>query len=242
MHCIVDHCLFICVPFSSSSRRRLSVPVHVCSSSLGKEVRSSLCQGVAPLCGSKRRSQFPDGPFQNIVQCPDVTKLFMMLLEKFHIGLWTRSSMTELKLIPLLRHILSATVMKHLFFIFSREDYHDYKKYPSCHKMYDTLLRKIASRAVCLENQILLVDVRPVSMRHNPIGICYLLYPFVGELHYPNESRVIPNVATDIISFIYPLHRFASVEEYMLHVIRPGQRHYVAQEHLQHSCCRNTQS
>ena len=106
--------------------------------------------------------------------------------------------------------------------------------------MYDTLLRKTASRAVCSENQILFVDIRPVSMRYNPIGICYLPYPFVGELHYPNESRVIPNVATDIILFIYPLHRFTSVDKYMLHAVRPSQRHYVAQEHLQRSCCRNT--
>ena len=150
--------------------------------------------------------------------------------------------MTKLKLIPLLWHILPATIMKCLSFIFSRKDYHDYKKYPSYHKMYDTLLRKTASRAVCLENQILFMDVRPVSMRHNPIGICYLPYPFVGELHYPNESRVIPNVATDIILFIYPLHRFASIELYMLYAVRLGQRHYVAQEHLQHSCYRNTQS
>ena len=94
--------------------------------------------------------------------------------------------------------------------------------------MYHTLLRKTASRAVCLENQILFVDARLVSMRHNLIGICYLPYPFVGELHYLNESRVIPNVAIDIIPFIYPLHRFASVEEYMLHAVRLGQRHYVA--------------
>ena len=136
--------------------------------------------------------------------------------------------MTELKLIPLLRHILPPAVMKRLSFILARKDCHDYKKYPSYHKMYDTLFRKTASRAVCSENQILFVDVRPLSMRHNPVGICYLPYLFVGELHYPNESRVIPNVATDIIPFIYPLHRFASVDEYMLRAIRPGQRHYVA--------------
>ena len=128
----------------------------------------------------------PDTPFWNIVQRPDVTKLFMMLLEKFHIRLW--SSMTELKLIPLLWHIPLGAVMKRLSFIFSRKNYHDFKKYPSYHKMYDTLLRKTASRAVCLENQILFMDVRALSMRHNPIGICYLPYPFVGELRYSNES------------------------------------------------------
>ena len=76
------------------------------------------------------------------------------------------------------------------------------------------------------------MDVRPLSMRHNPNCICYLPYSFVGEFHYPNESRVIPNVATDIILFIYSLHRFASVEEYMVHAVKPGQRHYVAQDYL----------
>ena len=162
----------------------------------------------------------PEAPFWNIVQHPGVTKLFMMLLEKFYIGLW--SSMTELKLIPLLRNILPAAVMKRLSFIFSREDCHDFKKYLSCHKMYDTVLRKTASRAVCSENQILFVDVCPISMKHNPVGICYLPYPFVGKLQYPNESRIIPNVATDIIAFIYLLHKFAFVEEYMLHIIRPN--------------------
>ena len=94
----------------------------------------------------------------------------------------------------------------------------------------------------CSENQILFVDVRLVSMRHNPVAICYLPYPFVGELHYLNESRVIPKVVSDIILFIYPLHKFVYVDKYMLHAVRPGQRHYVAQEHLQRSCCRYTQS
>ena len=72
-------------------------------------------------------------------------------------------------------------------------------------------------------------------MRHNPDAICYLPYPFVGEFHYPNESRVIPNVAIDIIPFIYPLHRFASVDDYIVHAVRLGQRHYVVEECLHNS-------
>ena len=58
------------------------------------------------------------------------------------------------------------------------------------------------------------------------------LFPFHGELHYPNDSRVIPSVATDIIPFIFPLHRFASVADYMVHAVRSGQRHFVGEEHL----------
>ena len=62
-------------------------------------------------------------------------------------------------------------------------------------------------------------------MRHNADAICFLPFPFRGEFHYPNESRAIPNVATDIIPFIFPLHRFLSVPEYMVHAVRPDQRH-----------------
>ena len=143
--------------------------------------------------------------------------------------------MTKLKLFPLLRHILLPNVMKTLSFIFSREDCRDFKNYLACYKTCDALFRKPASRVVCMENQILFVDVHPVSMRHNADAICYLPFPFHGELYYPNESIVIPNVATDIIPFIFPLHRFASVASYMLHIVRPGQRHFVAEECLQYS-------
>ena len=170
-------------------------------------------------------STSPDIPFRNIVQCPGVPKLFTMLFDKFHVGLW--SSMTKLKLIPLLQHILSAAIMKTFSFIFSRKDCCDFKNYPSYYKMCDTFFRKSASRVVCAENQIHFVDVRPLSMRHNADAICYCPYPFLREFHNPNESRVIPNVATNIIPFIFPLHRFASVENYMVHVVRPGQRHFI---------------
>ena len=175
-----------------------------------------------------------DAPFRNIVQRPGLSKLFAMLLDRFHVGLW--SCMTKLKLFPLLRHILPLDVMKSLPFIFTREDCCDFKNYPACYKACDALFRKPASRVVCAANQILFVDVRPVSMRHNADATCYLPFPFHGKLHYPNESRVIPNVAIDIIPFIFPLHKFVLVDDYMVHAVRPGQRHFVAEERIQCSC------
>ena len=178
-------------------------------------VRGLLCY-VDPSLGLTSR----DAPFRNIVHRPGLSKLFSMLLDRFHVGLW--SSMTKLKLLPLLRLILPPNVMTTVSFIFSREDYRDFKNYPACYKTYDALFRKPASRVVCVENQILFVDVCSVSMRHNADAICYLPVPFHGELHYPNGSRVIPNVATDIIPFIFPLHRFTSVADYMVHAVRPG--------------------
>ena len=85
---------------------------------------------------------------------------------------------------------------------------------------------------VCAENQILFVDVRLVSMRHNVDVICYLPFLILGEFHYPNKSRVIPIVATNIIPFIFPLHRFALIEDYMVHDVKPSQRHFVAEEQI----------
>ena len=73
-----------------------------------------------------------DAPFRNIVQRPGVSNLFTMLLDKFQVGLW--SSMTKLKLLPLLQHILPSAVMKTLSFIFSRKDCHDFKNYHLCYK------------------------------------------------------------------------------------------------------------
>ena len=51
MECVEGHLLFIRVIVSLFSGQHVSVPVHVCSTSPGKEVRGSLCQGVAVLCG-----------------------------------------------------------------------------------------------------------------------------------------------------------------------------------------------
>ena len=59
MECVEGHLLFIRVIVSSFSGQHVLVLVHVCSTSLGKEVRGPLCPGVALLCGPKPRSHFP---------------------------------------------------------------------------------------------------------------------------------------------------------------------------------------
>ena len=217
---------FLHVQGSAFQFQCMYAPPHPVKKCVVLCVRGLLCF-VDPSLGPSS----PDAPFQNIFLRLDVPKLFAMLLDKFHVGLW--SSMTKLKLFPLLRHILPPAVMKTLLFIFSREDCCDFKNYPSCYKMCDTLFRKPASRVVCTENQVLFVDVCPVSMRHNADAICYLPFPFLGEFHYPNESRAIPNVATDIIPFIFPLYRFPSVPKYMVHAVRPGQRNCYYEDRIQ---------
>lgn len=172
----------------------------------------------------KRKSQYPEAQFANIIRRPGLDKFFAMLLQKFHVGIW--SSTNRWYLLRLLRHILPDGVEKRLAFIFSQSDARDFDWAKICYKRDTTLFRKDLSRAVCVKDQFLFVDVNPVALRMTPKVFSYLPHPFVGDLCFPNKSKVIPNIATDLLPFIYPLHRFPSVPDYMRRAIIPGQSHY----------------
>ena len=73
-----------------------------------------------------------------------------------------------------------------------------------------------------MKDKIFIVDIYPFSLRHNLDAMYYLPHPFVGELQFFNMTRVISNIATDIIPFTYPLHRFGFEPEYMKHAITPS--------------------
>ena len=159
---------------------------------------------------------------RNVVKKPGVRKLFTMLFERFHVGLWSKMPMRDLKL--LLNFILPEGVLDRLSFVFGREYCERPEHYPWSYKVLDTLYYKRHSRDVCKPDQVLLVDVSPLSLRRTPDSACYMPWPFQGD--FTASSRTIPNVATDIIPFIYPLHQFESVSDYMKHSHRPGQIHY----------------
>ena len=65
-----------------------------------------------------------------------------------------------------------------------------------------------------------------------------MLMPFVTSLtHFLGSSiiqmRVELFLMLQLILFhFFPVHRFVSVEDYMVHVVRPGQRHFVAKERI----------
>jgi hypothetical protein len=63
-------------------------------------------------------------------------------------------------------------------------------------------------------------------MKLNLDYVCYISWPFVGELYFPSRSGIIPNVANDLILFMYHFHRFEYVPSYMKYVKKPGQMHY----------------
>lgn len=159
---------------------------------------------------------------RNVIKRPGVTKLFAMLLERFHVGLWCTMPMRDLK--PLLSYILPSGVIDRLSFVYGREFCDRPMNFPWCYKLLKTLYCKRRSREVCRPDQLLLVDVSPLALRLAPDAACYMPYPFRGDLS--SSSTTIPNVATDILPFIYPLYQFESVSQYMSLSNRPGQLHY----------------
>lgn len=171
-------------------------------------------------------------PFRNVVKRPGLRGLFTTLFEKFHVGIWSKMPMQELR--PLIAHLLPKDVVEKLAFIYGREYCTDKQNYPWCYKMLNTLFIKGPSKRVCCEDQVLMVDVSPVSLRRTPDPACYIPRPFMGDLNIPNASRVIPNISTDIIPFIYPMDEHQSVSQYVNVTKRPGQLHYEVQQAIKH--------
>jgi hypothetical protein len=147
-----------------------------------------------------------------------------MLFQEFNVGLWSTLPMWYLR--PLLAVILSDDIIQKLSFVFDLAFCKYSRNHPHCYKLLSMLLRKKPSKDICLEDQVLFVDVVPNYQRRVADSISYRPFPFRGQISFPNDSGIIPNVATDILPFIYPLHKFGSVPEYVRQAPRPGQEHY----------------
>jgi hypothetical protein len=127
---------------------------------------------------------------------------------------------------PLLEYLLLGDVIRRFAFIFGREYCEGSENFPWCYKVLRTLYSKHRSRDVCMPDQVLLVDVNPLSLRKAPDAACYIPLPFQGDFSSSCRAGVITNVATDLLRFIYPLHKFEFVCEYIMCSHRPGQIHY----------------
>lgn len=122
-------------------------------------------------------------------------------------------------------HILPPGIMERLSFVYNRGDLVHAKKFRWSYKTLRLVSSKVQSRNVCKLDQVLFVDVDLRLLRRIPNCMCYIPWLFQDHLKFPNNDGVIPNVATDILPLVYPLHRFGSVPEYMAQARRPRQVH-----------------
>jgi hypothetical protein len=76
-------------------------------------------------------------PHRNVIKRLGLVPLFSTLFEKFHVGIWSKMPMEQLR--PLLAHLLPKHVLEKIAFVYSREHCRDSQKFPWCYKMLDTL-------------------------------------------------------------------------------------------------------
>jgi len=147
-----------------------------------------------------------------------------MLLKQFHVGLWSKTpiwdmlSSSRYLLLKDIEHIISST--------FGREYCKGSANFPLCYKVLMPLYSKRHSRDICKLDQVLLVDVNSFSLCQAWDTTCYIPLPFQRDLSSSCTISIITNVATDLLHFIYSLHRFESVSQYIRCSHRLGRIHY----------------
>ena len=138
-----------------------------------------------------------------------------MLFQRFHVGLWSKSPLRDLK--PLLEFLLPEDAIRRITFIFGRGYSVNFENFRCCYKVLSILYSKCLFSSVCKPHGVLLVDVYPLSLLRARNLACYIPWPLFGDLSSSHMTGVIPNVAMDLLPFIYPLHKFECVNEYMKH-------------------------
>jgi len=145
-------------------------------------------------------------------------------LQRFHVGIWSKMPIQELR--PIFLYLFPQNIILKVSFIFGREYCVNNEKFPWCYKMLTILFSKKQSMEVFMEDQVLMVNISPLSICKTLDHVCYICFPFVKELLFSNSSCVILYISIDIILFIYPLANYKFVSNYLKSSPRLDQFHY----------------
>lgn len=163
----------------------------------------------------------------NYIRRPGIKKLFSELLDaQFAVGIW--SALPRGKLIPLLQSIVPTELYQQISFVWGRDMCGSPKNHTLCFKPLKTLLTKRESRAVCNEDQVLIVDDWPLRHMRNPELACIFPFSYMGQKGKeiaPNKS--IGNIATELLPYLVPLRLYGTVSEYVKDHVRIGNVHHL---------------
>ena len=149
----------------------------------------------------------------NIVVRPGLLEFFKILLRSFHVGIW--SCMVPSRLKKVLQVILPEGIRSRLLFVHGRNKCSRPGQYPLCDKVLQRLSTDSKTMEFCLPDRVLMVDDQPMRHVFNGNYPCYFPKSWLGEMDFPNASNVIPDIATALLPFIYPLRSHRSVQNYL---------------------------
>ena len=90
---------------------------------------------------------------------PDILEFFQILLQHFHVGIW--SSMQPGRLAKVLEYLLPEKVWTKLLFIYGRQKCRWAEYYLNCYKCVDRLFMDPKTRKFRMPNRVLMVDDQP---------------------------------------------------------------------------------
>ena len=149
----------------------------------------------------------------NVISRLGLHDFFRILLEVFHIGIWSCMPPSRLDLV--LTHLLPVELKSQLLFVYGQDKCVGRKPYPFLQKSLRGLTVGARTRRFCKSDNVLMVDDCEWKNVLNGNNSCYFPKPWKGEMQLPNPHNVIPGICIALLPFIMDLVHFDSVVEFL---------------------------
>ena len=149
----------------------------------------------------------------NVICHPGLHNFFRILLQVFHIRIWSCMPLSRLDLV--LAHLLLLELRSQLLFVYSQDKSVKWKPYPFFQKSLRQLIVGARTRRFCKSNNVFMVDDYEWKNVMNGNNSCYFPAPWKGEMQLPNLRNVILDVCIALLPFIMDLVHFDSVAEFL---------------------------
>ena len=159
------------------------------------------------------QSTLPCLDLLKIKRRPGILEFFRILLQHFHIGMW--SSMQPGRLKKVLEYLLPKKVRTKLLFLYKCQKCRWAQYYPNCYKCVDRLFMDPKTRKFCMPDRVLMLDDQPRRNAYNGDIMCYFSKSWHGEMNLPNKRNVIPNISIALLPYILPFQNYNSVRAFL---------------------------
>ena len=149
----------------------------------------------------------------NVICHPGLHNFFQILLQVFHVRIWSCMPPSRLNLV--LAHLLLLKLRSQLLFVYGQDKCVKQKPYPFFQKSMCRLRVGARTHWFCKSDNILMVDHCDWKNVMNGNISCYFPKPWKGEIQLPNPQNVIPDVCIALLPFIMDLVHFDSVAEFL---------------------------
>ena len=159
----------------------------------------------------------------NVICHPGLHDFFRILLQVFHVGIWSCIPPSQLDLV--LAHLLPMELRMQLLFVYGQDKCIKRKPYPFFQKSLRRLTMGTKTRRFCKSDNVLMVDNCEWKNVMNGNNSCYFPASWKREMQLPNPQNVIPNVCIALLPCIMDLVHFDFVAKFFQNTPMEGKFH-----------------